>query len=359
MAHRRARFGVLALALYVPVVSPLARHPGMAPDVGGAGGRLVVVFLGLAVLQDRDALAVPGPRHRASCWCRWRSGWRFRRRRAGGRVRLRRRRAAFGWRQPLGVARRSPRSSFGVFPADDHARRRRLVRPRTPFDDAGRPADPARPARTGDYRVLYVGDPRLIPVPLGGYRRRHRDRRGRRGPLRLPRPVPARRRPTPTSLSDASNEIATGSTQRGGRLLAPYGIRFVVVPDDRRRRLDRRRPDRAARRDCSRRSSEPARSRARRTARRLHPLFENRAGVPGRRPARPAADGGAADSPVTTCSSASISAADAAVRRRATRADGDRRGRRRRGPHRACRSTTTGRCGSVARRSRPGRGSAC
>jgi len=82
----------------------------------------------------------------------------------------------------------------------------------------------------GDFRVLYVGDPRVLPgapVDLGD---------GVAMQVTAPgEPGIADRWVTPTSdgddaLAAALGDIAGNVTQRGGRLLAPYGIRYIVVP---------------------------------------------------------------------------------------------------------------------------------
>jgi hypothetical protein len=86
------------------------------------------------------------------------------------------------------------------------------------------------PTTVGDYRVLYVGDPRLIPFPsddLGdGVAMAivddvHTDSRDR---------WPVADGAADDALRDVVRQLAVGGTRRGGRLLAPFGIRFVVVP---------------------------------------------------------------------------------------------------------------------------------
>ena len=140
---------------------------GMAPHLGGAGGR------------TRDRLPRPrraaGPRLRsrsgcptsASCWCRWRSGWRssaacavssFASDVAGG---------SFGWRQPLGLLSIAA-VACGVFPAMITLTDGAWFAPRTSFNDLVAPQIAPDPtgdgSEFGSFRVLYVGDPRLIPV---------------------------------------------------------------------------------------------------------------------------------------------------------------------------------------------------
>ena len=61
MAIGGARFGWMALALYLPLLAALATSRAWRLTWAARGAGLVVVFLTLAVLQDRDALpfAVP------------------------------------------------------------------------------------------------------------------------------------------------------------------------------------------------------------------------------------------------------------------------------------------------------------
>ncbi len=78
--------------------------------------------------------------------------------------------------------------------------------------------------------MLYLGDPRLIPFPsedLGNgvamavVDDERTDSRDRWAVVDGS---------ADAALRDAVHQIATGGTRRGGRLLAPFGIRFVVVP---------------------------------------------------------------------------------------------------------------------------------
>ena len=84
---------------------------------------------------------------------------------------------------------------------------------------------------SGDYAVVYLGDPRLLPVSsvLAG------DARTAFGVLHDGEPVavellPATQSPMTTALARAVDVILTGESLRGGRLLAPLAVRFVVVP---------------------------------------------------------------------------------------------------------------------------------
>ena len=137
-------------------------------------------------------------------------------------------RGSFGWRQPLGLV------SVGavlvaMFPA--------LV---TLTDGAWFAPDESiaelvgsqvvADADFGEFRVLYLGDPRLMPVAS------QELSPGIAMALTGPGVPDTRYRFEPpetdadAALRDALNQIATNSTQRGGRLLAPFGIRYIVVP---------------------------------------------------------------------------------------------------------------------------------
>jgi len=85
-------------------------------------------------------------------------------------------------------------------------------------------------AEVGDYRVLYLGDPRLIPYPtvdLGDGVAMAVVGSGRSDLLRR---WPVADQATDEQLRQTIDLIATSSTQRGGRLLAAFGVRYVVVP---------------------------------------------------------------------------------------------------------------------------------
>ncbi|MEP4653075.1 MAG: hypothetical protein ABJ314_23080, partial [Ilumatobacter sp.] len=82
----------------------------------------------------------------------------------------------------------------------------------------------------GDYHVLLVGDARLLPVPSTEYRDGISfaviDDDGLELPARWSAPAAGE-----AAVVDALDQIASGSTQRAGRLLAPLGIRYVIVPE--------------------------------------------------------------------------------------------------------------------------------
>ena len=222
----RARLSLLTLALYVPVITGLVLSRAWRLTWAGRAAGLVVTFGVLAVLQDRDALPfrvpevgillVPvalGLALAAAC-----AVASFASDVAGG---------TFGWRQPLGVVSIAA-VLCGTFPAlvtltdgwwfAPRTTMMTLLGPRVAADDFG------------DFRVLYIGDPRVLPAAP------HDLGDGVAYALTGPGvPQIADRWTAPGT--DADDELArrsptcrSGATQRGGRLLAPYAIRYIVVP---------------------------------------------------------------------------------------------------------------------------------
>jgi hypothetical protein len=88
------------------------------------------------------------------------------------------------------------------------------------------PTDPAE----GDYRILWVGDPRAIPVAAWTYQSGVGYAITDDGPLSIVDYWAGRPTSAEDEVAHALRQMAAGVTLRGGRLLAQYGIRFVVVP---------------------------------------------------------------------------------------------------------------------------------
>jgi GT2 family glycosyltransferase len=227
MAIGRGRFEVLSLALYAPVLVALLVARAWRLTWAARAAGLVVVFLGLAVLQDRDSLPFRVPDiglllvpvglglalSAAAAFAAFGQD-------VTGRT--------FGWRQPVGLAAIAA-VVVGVVPALFSITDGAWYAPRASLTEAIEvPLPPA--SEVGDYRVLYLGDPRLIPFPsddLGnGVAMALVD--DDRTDLRDRWPVAVG--DADAALRDAVRKIANGGTRRGGRLLAPFGIRFVVVP---------------------------------------------------------------------------------------------------------------------------------
>ena len=227
MAVGRSQFEVLALALYLPVLTALALSRAWRLTWAARAAGLIVVFLGLAVLQDRDALpfAIPDAGillvpvalglaiSAAAAVASFSAD-------VAGRT--------FGWRQPLGLLSMAAvivgliPSVFTILDGSWYLPKvsmLELVEGELPADTDG-----------GDYRVLYLGDPRLIPFPsvdLGeGVAMALVDG----GTSDQRRRWPVADQPADEELQAVIESISSSSTRRGGRLLAPFDVRFVVVP---------------------------------------------------------------------------------------------------------------------------------
>jgi hypothetical protein len=220
------RFAVLGVVLFLPVfVAPLvSRSWRFVWSVRAAA--LVTVFGALAILDDRAALPfrlpepgvmlVPvavGIAIAAGCVV------------AAFDVDVLA--GSFGWRQPLAVLAMVA-MVLGVIPGVLATANGRWNMPSRTLHNvlASFPTDP----ETGDYRILWIGDPRAMPVAPWTYQPGVGYAITDDGPLYLDE----RYSGTPTDVEQevaaAMRQMAGGFTLRGGRLLAQYGIRFVVIP---------------------------------------------------------------------------------------------------------------------------------
>ena len=220
------RFGVLAVLLYLPLfAAPLvARSWRFAWAVRAVA--LASVFGIVAVLDDRAALPfrMPDPgvmlvpvavglALAAGCIAAAFDADVL----AG----------SFGWRQPLGVLS-VVAIVIGIVPGVLSVANGHWNMPsRTMQTVLGEfPSDP----ETGDYRILWVGDPRAVPVAAWTYQPGVGYAITDDGPLSLEGRYPGTPSSVEEEVADALRQMAGGFTLRGGRLLAQYGIRFVVVP---------------------------------------------------------------------------------------------------------------------------------
>ena len=224
-----ARLEILAIALYVPVLAALAVARSWRLTWAARAGGLVAVFTLLAVLQDRDALPFALPDvglllvpvalgmaiSSATAVASFADD-------VAGR--------GFGWRQPIGLAALGA-VVIGCLPAVLTVMDGAWFTPRTTLDELTAPYLAADDGDGGgDDRVLFLGDPRLIPVPstdlgdgvgMGVVDAGRLDARDR---------WPAADDETRTDLAAIVRDIATDQTLRGGRLLAPFGVRYIVIP---------------------------------------------------------------------------------------------------------------------------------
>jgi GT2 family glycosyltransferase len=221
-------FAGLALALYLPVFAAVLLARAWRLTWAVRAGVLVLVFGGLAVLADRGSLPVDAP-EAGVLLVPVAVGLAIAAGAALAAFDLDVRGGTFGWRQPLGILS-SVAVVVGIVPGIGALADGSFQTPTTPLArllDASLPPD----SDGGDYNVLFVGDPRLLPVPSTEYRD------GVAWAIVDDGALDFRDRWVPPS-NDAANlvtgaldQMSAASTLRAGRLLAPLAIRFVVVPE--------------------------------------------------------------------------------------------------------------------------------
>lgn len=222
------RFAVLAVAFVVPLLVAVVITRAWRFTWTVRAAALVIAFGAVLVAAERGALGVPVPRSSmlsvpialgfalgaASIVGAFGSD-------VLGR--------GFGWRQPAAVLANLA-IVIGLVPAAVSIGNGGWHAPRTPLPTLLATQLPVD-ATVGDYRVLYVGDPRILPVPASEYVDGVAYAIADAGPLDF-----TDRFARPDTDADAAVEraldlVAQGSTLRVGRLLAPLGIRYVVIPE--------------------------------------------------------------------------------------------------------------------------------
>jgi GT2 family glycosyltransferase len=222
------RFVVLGVALYLPMLVALALTRAWRLSWSVRGTALVLVFGGLLVASSRGAidialprptlLAVPVALGIALCAAAA----------IGGLVPdvLDR---GFGWRQPLGIVG-VVAVVIGLVPGVISIGDGAWRTPDTPLNSFLTSLLRVDPT-VGDYRVLYLGDPRVLPVPGREYEPGIAYAVVDGGPLGFTDRFPVPRTEGDDAIERALDLVAEGSTLRAGRLLAPHGIRYVILPE--------------------------------------------------------------------------------------------------------------------------------
>jgi hypothetical protein len=220
-------FAFLTLALYLPVLAALllARAWRLTWAVRAFG--LVLGFGALAVLADRGALPFPAP-EAGVLLAPVAVGLGIAAGAALAAFDLDVRGGRFGWRQPLGLLA-SAAVVIGIAPGVAAIGDGAWDTPTTPlsrlldqrFGDVGE----------GDFNVLMIGDARVLPVPGVEYRDGISWAVVDDGVLDARDRWAAPAGDMDAQVTMALDEAAASSTQRLGQLLAPLGIRYIVVPE--------------------------------------------------------------------------------------------------------------------------------
>lgn len=231
---RLARFGVgpsaigvLAVALYLPVlVTPLVSK-GWRLSWATRALFLVVPFVGLAVLDDRGAI---GPRlpEPAVLLAPVAVGVAIAAAVMVAVFASDVQAAGFGWRQPIGVLGVLA-VAIGVVPGVASTFDGRFEQPKVTLADTLENMLPSHPSE-GDYRVLYLGNPLVMPVASWSFRDGVAYALVDDGSFDVTADWAGPPVLEDQVLRPAIDAAATQTTTRVGRLLAPLGVRYIVVP---------------------------------------------------------------------------------------------------------------------------------
>lgn len=238
-------FASLSIALYLPVIAAVALARAWRLTWAVRAGLLVIVFGAAAVFSDSGSLPFRGP-EAGVLLAPVAVGLAIAAAAALAAFDLDVRGGSFGWRQPLGLLA-TVAVVVGSFPGVVAIADGAWNSPTTPlsvlleaqlpddaldsepFDADGNPR-PVEPG-VGGYNVLLVGDARLFPVPAFEYRDGVSYAVIRDGDLDIRQRWAAPSSVARETIVEALDQMASSSTLRAGRLLAPLGIRFVVAPE--------------------------------------------------------------------------------------------------------------------------------
>jgi hypothetical protein len=134
---------------------------------------------------------------------------------------------SFGWRQPLGLLSAAA-VAIGVLPGITAVSSGRWHMPTLTLTSVLGQFSENPPE--GNYRILWIGNPQVMPVPAWTLQPGIGYAITDDGPLTQYETWPGRPSKTETEVGAVVEQLASESTLRGGRLLAPYAIRYIVVP---------------------------------------------------------------------------------------------------------------------------------
>ena len=219
-----AQGALLSIALYLPVVAGILIGRGGRFGWAVRAGALVVVFAWLAVLDDVAQLPFQLPEPgvvlvpvavglalAAGC--------------VVTAFELDVRGGDFGWRQPLSLVA-AIAIVLGAVPGVLAVQTGRWNLPETTMIDLLS----LRSNAEGDYRVLWIGDQRVLPVSGRAVSPGVAYAITTNRTLEVDETWRTRASEGDDDVQAALAALAAGSTTRVGRLLAPFGVRYVVVP---------------------------------------------------------------------------------------------------------------------------------
>jgi len=223
------RFVVLGLGMYIAVVAGILVCRAWRLTWAVRASALVIVFGGLAIASDRGSfgfalvdqrlLLVPVALGLSIAAAAVVGGF-------GEDVSRR----GFGWRQPVALLAHLG-LAIGLIPAVVAVGHGAFDAPANPSAELLRGLMP-RDGDLGDYRVLIIGDPRVMPVSGFEVAPGVEAAVAEAGALGFLDRWSPPRTPTQQLVKEVLSRVADGETLRAGRLLAAAGIRFVVVPEE-------------------------------------------------------------------------------------------------------------------------------
>ena len=240
-----ADFAYLSLALYLSVIAAIVLGRAWRLTWAVRSGLMVVVFGAVAILADSGSLPFNGP-EAGVLLAPVAVGLAISSAATLAAFDLDVRGGSFGWRQPLGLLA-SVGVVIGVFPGVAALGDGAWNTPKTPLSvliEAQLPDDaedrvlkesnengPLIDPGVGGYNVLLLGDARLLPVPAVEYRDGVSYAVIGDTPLDIRDRWAAPDSDAADAVEMALDQMASSSTLRAGRLLAPLGVRFIVVPE--------------------------------------------------------------------------------------------------------------------------------
>ena len=221
---------VLAMAFWIPVVAAPLLARGWRLTWAARGALMAVAGLGLAVCSTRGLLPFRLPDFGfflvlgglGACLAAATTAAAFEQDVQGG---------AFGWKQPLGILSGCA-IVIGLLPTIVTSGNGHWNTPSLTTEQLlrGFAADPIE----GDSHTIFIGDPRVMPVP--GWRVDAAGKSGVAfalvddGALTAVEHWSGSLSPTELDVRNVLGLIASNATARGGRLLAPYAVRYIIIP---------------------------------------------------------------------------------------------------------------------------------